>query len=87
MVAGHTGYTLQWSSDDGAFQVNLTIVSDYIIIETNAVTESEKVSAMVGSYAIYEQIARLLQSKVEGPTPLGRFQGGGHFQKPVDRNN
>jgi hypothetical protein len=65
MIAGSTGYTLQWASDDGAFQVNLRIISDYIVIETNASSEKEKVSAMVGSYSIYEHIARLLQTRID----------------------
>lgn len=64
MIAGGTGYTLQWASDDGAFQVNLRIISDYIVIETNASSEKDKVRAMAGSYSIYEHIARLLQSRV-----------------------
>ncbi|MEP0823863.1 MAG: ArsR family transcriptional regulator [Nitrososphaera sp.] len=64
MIESDTGYTLQWSSEDGSFQINLRMISDYIIIETNASTEKEKVEAMVGSYAIYEQIARVMQSKI-----------------------
>ena len=64
MISGGTGYTLQWASDDGSFQVNLRIISDYIVIETNASSERDKVHAMVGSYSIYEHIARLLQSRV-----------------------
>ena len=50
MIAGNTGYTLQWASDDGSFQLNLRIISDYIVIETNASSEEDKVQAMVGSY-------------------------------------
>jgi DNA-binding MarR family transcriptional regulator len=64
MIESGTGYTLQWSSDDGSFQINLRMISDYIIIETNASTEKEKVEAMVGSYAIYEQITKAMQSKI-----------------------
>jgi DNA-binding MarR family transcriptional regulator len=64
MIESGTGYTLQWSSDDGSFQINLRMISDYIIIETNAFTEKEKVEAMVGSYAIYEQITKAMQSKI-----------------------
>lgn len=65
MIESGTGYTLQWSSDDGSFQINLRMISDYIVIETNASTEKEKVEAMVGSYAIYEQITKAMQSKLE----------------------
>lgn len=64
MIESGTGYTLQWSSEDGSFQINLRMISDYIIIETNASTEKEKVEAMVGSYAIYEQITKAMQSKL-----------------------
>lgn len=64
MIESGTGYTLQWSSDDGSFQINLRMISDYIVIETNASTEKEKVDAMVGSYAIYEQITKAMQSMV-----------------------
>lgn len=64
MIESGTGYTLQWSSDDGSFQINLRMISDYIVIETNASTEKEKVEAMVGSYAIYEQITKALHRKL-----------------------
>ena len=64
MIESGTGYTLQWSSDDGSFQINLRLISDYIVIETNASTEKEKVEAMVGSYAIYEQITKAMQSRI-----------------------
>jgi DNA-binding HxlR family transcriptional regulator len=64
MIESGTGYTLQWSSDDGSFQINLRLIADYIVIETNASTEREKVEAMVGSYAIYELITPAMQSKL-----------------------
>ena len=64
MIRSDTGYTLQWTSDDGAFQINLRLISDYIVIETNASTEKEKVQAMVGSYTIYEQITKVMQSRL-----------------------
>jgi DNA-binding HxlR family transcriptional regulator len=65
MIRSDTGYTLQWTSDDGSFQVNLRLIADYIVIETNASTEKEKMQAMVGSYTIYEQITRALQSRLD----------------------
>ena len=64
MVESGTGYTLQWTSEDGSFHINLTLISDYVIIETNASTDKEKVQAMAGSYAIYEQITRVVQSRL-----------------------
>jgi DNA-binding transcriptional ArsR family regulator len=65
MIRSDTGYTLQWTSDDGAFQINLRLIADYIVIETNASTEKEKVQAMVGSYTIYEQITKVMQSTLD----------------------
>jgi DNA-binding HxlR family transcriptional regulator len=65
MIRSDTGYTLQWTSDDGAFQINLRLIADYIVIETNASTEKEKVQAMVGSYTIYEQITKVMQSRLD----------------------
>jgi DNA-binding HxlR family transcriptional regulator len=64
MIRSDTGYTLQWTSDDGSFQINLRLIAEYIVIETNASTEKEKVQAMVGSYTIYEQITKVMQSKL-----------------------
>jgi DNA-binding HxlR family transcriptional regulator len=65
MIRSDTGYTLQWTSDDGSFQINLRLIADYIVIETNASTEKEKVQAMVGSYTIYEQITKVMQSTLD----------------------
>jgi len=65
MIRSDTGYTLQWTSDDGAFQINLRLIADYVVIETNASTEKEKVQAMVGSYTIYEQITKVMQSRLD----------------------
>src|SRR5581483_11095515 len=49
LIESGTGFTLQWASDDGSFQINLRMVSDYVVIETNAASEKEKLQAMVGS--------------------------------------
>jgi len=65
MIKSDTGYTLQWTSDDGSFQINLRLIADYVVIETNAYADREKVQAMVGSYAIYEHITRVIQSRFD----------------------
>ena len=68
MIEGETGYMLQWiNEDDGynnSFQVNLKIVCDYIVIETNAVSEKEKIEAMVGSSRMLQHIIRLFENKL-----------------------
>jgi hypothetical protein len=73
-------YVLQWISIDddirsgvtssptttaASFQVNLRLMSDYVIIETNAVSDKEKVDAMVGSYRILQLLTRLFQRKLD----------------------
>ena len=63
---------LQWinyNNDDdnnnNSFQIILKIISKCIIIETNAASDKEKVEAMIGSYRIFEQITKIIGSKVE----------------------
>ena len=80
MIESGTGYTLQWASDDGSFEINLRLIADYIIIETNASTEKEKVEAMVGSYAIYEQITKVMHSE------LGAFADRQLFASSLTNN-
>lgn len=70
LIESGTGFTLQWSSDDNSFQINLRMISDYIVIETNASSEQEKLQAMIGSYAIYEQITRVLQDRLAPGNPF-----------------
>lgn len=63
------GYMLQWVSDDNsAFQIILRVISDYLIIETNATSDKEKIEAMIGSYRIFEQISKILRNKLEEGT-------------------
>lgn len=64
MVDGTSGYTLQWTSEDGSFEINLRLISDYVIVETNASAEKEKIAAMAASYAIYQQIVKVMQNKI-----------------------
>jgi DNA-binding MarR family transcriptional regulator len=60
------GYMLQWVSDDNsAFQIILRVISDYLIIETNASSDKEKIEAMIGSFRIFEQISKILRNKLE----------------------
>jgi predicted transcriptional regulator len=66
LIESEMGCMLQWISDDGSFQINLRIISDYIVIETNAASYKEKIEAMIGSYRIFEHIAKISQKKLEG---------------------
>jgi predicted transcriptional regulator len=88
-------YVLQWvsvengtqSSPNGTttdttsqFQVNLRVMSDYILIESNAVTTREKVDAMIASYKILHLLTKLFQSRLDSNlrsciTPLREIYG------------
>ena len=62
------GYMLQWASDNNndSFQIILRMISDYLIIETNAASDKEKIEAMIGSYRIFDQITKILRNKLQG---------------------
>ena len=65
------GYMLQWINDDHyGFQINLRLLSNYLIIETNAASDKEKIEAMIGSYRIFEQISKILRNKLEEGTGI-----------------
>ena len=67
------GYMLQWINNDHyGFQINLRLISDYLIIETNAASDKEKIEAMIGSYRIFEQISKILRNKLEEGTGIMR---------------
>ena len=59
------GYMLQWINEDDTFQINVRIIWDHIIIETNALSDEDKIEAMVGSCKIFEQITKLLQTRLQ----------------------
>ena len=64
---------LQWISDDNnSFQIILRVISKYLIIETNASSDKEKIEAMIGSDRIFEAITKILRNKLEN-TPSKAF--------------
>jgi DNA-binding transcriptional ArsR family regulator len=75
MIESATGYTLQWANEDGSFQINLRLISDYIVIETNASTEREKMQSMAGSYAIYQQITKAIENRMGNAYVLSHHRG------------
>jgi hypothetical protein len=75
MIESATGYTLQWASEDGSFQINLRLISDYIVIETNASMEREKMQSMAGSYAIYQQITKAIENRMGNAYVLSHHRG------------
>jgi hypothetical protein len=63
MIEGEMGHSLQWSNENNSFQVNLRIVGNYVIIETNAGSDKEKVEAMVSAYKIFEYVSKLYSNQ------------------------
>jgi len=63
MVEGEMGHMLQWTSEDNSFQVNLRIVGNYMIIETDASNDKAKVEAMVSAYRIFECVSKLYSNQ------------------------
>ncbi len=63
MIEGDMGHSLQWVDEDNSFQVNLRIVGNYIIIETNADSDKDKVEAMVSAYKIFEHVSKLYSNQ------------------------
>ena len=69
MIKKDTGFRLQWivvdeNSNNKIFQINVNILSEYIIVESDAVSDSEKVEAMYYSNRIIEEIIKILQENL-----------------------
>ena len=69
LIKKETGFRLQWiavdkHSNNKIFQINVSILSEYIIVESDAVSDSEKVEAMYYSNRIIEEIIKILQENL-----------------------
>ena len=88
MIESETGeYMLQWINDNNTFQIILRIISKYLIIETNANSDKEKVEAMIGSYRIFEQITKILRIKLEGLGITAHILNTSNYYKIPEFNN
>ena len=88
MIESQTGeYMLQWINDNNTFQIILRIISKYLIIETNANSDKEKVEAMIGSYRIFEQITKILRIKLEGLGITAHILNTSNYYKIPEFNN
>lgn len=69
LIKKETGFRLQWiivdkHSNNKIFQINFSILSEYIIVESDAVTDGEKVDAMYHSNRIIEELIKILQENI-----------------------
>jgi DNA-binding transcriptional ArsR family regulator len=70
LIKKETALTLQWIAinkynNKNLFQINVNIVSEYIVIECNAVSDKEKIEAMLYSSRIVNEIMKILQSNLQ----------------------
>jgi DNA-binding transcriptional ArsR family regulator len=88
MIESETGeYMLQWISDNNTFQIILRVISKYLVIETNANSDKEKVEAMIGSYRIFEQITKILRIKLDGLGITAHILNASNYYKIPEFNN
>ncbi len=88
MIESETGeYMLQWINDNNTFQIILRVISKYLIIETNAISDKEKVEAMIGSYRIFEQITKILRIKLDGLGITAHIFNASNYYKVPEFNN
>lgn len=69
LIKKETGFRLQWIvvdkySNNKIFQINVSVISDYVIVESDAISDSEKVEAMYYSNRIIEEIVKVLKENL-----------------------
>lgn len=85
LVKKEAGVTLQWiaiskyNNKNKMFQINVNIVSEYVVIECNAVSDREKVEAMSCSNRIVSEIIKTLQDNLHEECEIP-----GEFSTPND---
>jgi DNA-binding transcriptional ArsR family regulator len=65
LIESETSYMLRWINEDNSFQINVRIIWDHIIIEANAVSDKDKIEAVIASFKIFDQIVKLLEGKLQ----------------------
>jgi DNA-binding HxlR family transcriptional regulator len=93
LIKKETGFTLQWTAinkysesnnnnNNNLFQINLNIVSEYIVIETNATSDKEKIDAMSYSNRLVEEITKVLQSNLKEKEVTEEYEIPEEFPMP-----
>jgi DNA-binding transcriptional ArsR family regulator len=71
LIKKETGIILQWTAiskyneNNKLFQINLNIVSEYIVIESDATSDKDKVHAISYSNRLVEEITKILKNNLE----------------------
>jgi hypothetical protein len=69
---------LRWLNEDGSFELILTLVGNYCIIDTNAASEELKLDAMFGASRLIKEITKIIQRRLQDfmINPIGNNQIG-----------
>lgn len=60
------GYMLKWLNETGPFELIVSLIGNYCIIDTNADSEEFKLQAMFGATRIVKEITKIVQGRLEG---------------------
>jgi biotin operon repressor len=77
LTEGETGHSMHWTNEENSFQVNLKLIWNSVVIESNAVSNSDKAEAMIGCFKMFEQITKILQTTLRNKDPKKFLHG--HF--------
>lgn len=66
MIDGQNECCLRWISDEGTLLVAVRIISCYLVIETNASTDKDKVEALAGGCRIIGRVINMIYRKCDG---------------------
>lgn len=68
LIKRETGFILQWAvinkhdeNNNNLVQINLVIISEYIVIESNAISDQEKIKAMSNANRLITKLIKILQ--------------------------
>lgn len=71
LIKKETGVIFQWTAsnkyneNDNLFQINLHIVSEYIVIESDAISYKDKIEAITYSNRLVKEIAEVLKNELK----------------------
>lgn len=77
MVKKDTGYRLEWVaidkySDENLFKIVVNIVADYIIVESDAEDQEEKMDAMLSSNRIVGDIIKIVKNNTQSEKEIDK---------------
>lgn len=59
------GYVLKWLNEKGPFEVIVTLIGNYCLVDTNADSEDFKLEAMFGATRIIKEITKIVKVRLE----------------------